>query len=335
MVEWLQASPTKRKKILRTVSRATRLSGRAVEKDWWVTLALFAIFKTPYAQHLVFKGGTSLSKAWGLIERFSEDVDLVLDRSALGFEGELSKTQIAKLRKASCAFISGAFRSAVCNQLLEIGVEEDVFSLEAAFCEDSDRDPQILHLHYRSDLASAAYLRSEVLIEIGARSLSEPAMPTPITSIISQVLGEKSIAGKPFNVLSVIPERTFLEKMFLLHEEFRKPLEKIRHERMSRHLYDLEKIMDTAFGRNALSDIALYQTIVEHRRRFNAMKGTNYDSHSPRTLCFMPGENVMLNWERDYRSMQENMIYGKSLPFDNLISRLQELESRVRLIDFS
>ena len=333
MNEWLKASLTRRVEILDFVSQATKLPLQTVEKDWWVTLALFAIFRTPFAQHLVFKGGTSLSKSWGLIERFSEDIDLVLDRSALGFEGELSRTQIAKLRRASCAFISCAFRDAIHNQISEIGVTSDAFSLDAAFSEDSDRDPQILHLHYRSDLETGVYLRNEVLIEIGARSLREPAMPTPITSIISQVLGEKTIAGRTFDVLSVMPERTFLEKLFLLHEEFCKPADKIRHDRMSRHLYDLERIMDTDFGLNALSDHALYQTIVEHRRKFNAMKGVDYDSHSRRSICFIPGENVITSWEKDYRSMQENMIYGQSLPFLKLIQRLKELEERIRIIN--
>ncbi|MBO9614694.1 MAG: nucleotidyl transferase AbiEii/AbiGii toxin family protein [Dyadobacter sp.] len=333
MNERLKASLTRRVEILDFVSQATKLPPQTVEKDWWVTLALFAIFRTPFAQHLVFKGGTSLSKSWGLIERFSEDIDLVLDRSALGFEGELSRTQIAKLRRASCAFISCAFRDAIHNQISEIGVTSDAFSLDAAFSEDSDRDPQILHLRYRSDLEIGVYLRNEVLIEIGARSLREPAMPTPITSIISQVLGEKTIAGRTFDVLSVMPERTFLEKLFLLHEEFCKPADKIRHDRMSRHLYDLERIMDTDFGLNALSDHALYRTIVEHRRKFNAVKGVDYDSHSRRSICFIPGENVITSWEKDYRSMQENMIYGQSLPFLKLIQRLKELEERIRIIN--
>jgi hypothetical protein len=333
MIEWLQMAPERRGEILGLVSRLTGLPGYAIEKDWWVTLVLNAIFSTCYGQHLVFKGGTSLSKVWGLIERFSEDIDLVLDRSVLGFDGELSKTQIGKLRKVSCAFISDTFKEALHRRLVDIGVPAEVFSLAAMISQDSDRDPQTLQLNYRSELTKSPYLRDTVLIEIGARSLREPSTTTAITSLISQALGEKSIAGKSFEVLAVMPERTFLEKIFLLHEEFSKPADKIRNDRMSRHLYDLEKIMDTGFGINALSDRELYQTIVDHRRKFSAMKGIDYDSHAPRSICFIPGEHVMGSWEKDYRSMQENMIYGQSLPFSRLILRLKELEQRIRILD--
>ena len=89
------------------------LPATAIEKDWWVTLALNIVFTTEFAEHLVFKGGTSLSKGWNLIERFSEDIDLAIDRKFLGFEGDLIKSQVEKLRKESCSFISTDFARAI------------------------------------------------------------------------------------------------------------------------------------------------------------------------------------------------------------------------------
>jgi predicted nucleotidyltransferase component of viral defense system len=90
--------------IFNQVSDRTGLPSAAIEKDWWVTMALKAIFELPYSEHIVFKGGTSLSKGWNLIERFSEDIDLALDRALLGYEGYLNKGQIRNLRKDSCKF---------------------------------------------------------------------------------------------------------------------------------------------------------------------------------------------------------------------------------------
>ena len=92
--------------IIQTVAIASQLDAQSVEKDWWVTQVLKAIFSLPYAEHLSFKGGTSLSKCWHLIERFSEDVDIAISREFLGFSGELSRTQVSdKLRRAACSFV--------------------------------------------------------------------------------------------------------------------------------------------------------------------------------------------------------------------------------------
>jgi len=103
---WLTLSKDRRIKILNQTTELTGLPAVAIEKDWWVTLVLNAVFSLPYSENIVFKGGTSLSKGWGLIERFSEDIDLAIDRKFFGYEGDISKTQIKKLRKKSCEFIS-------------------------------------------------------------------------------------------------------------------------------------------------------------------------------------------------------------------------------------
>ena len=105
MNKWLKLSKKRRIEILEQVNNRLGLPIQAVEKDWWVTMVLKAVFSSSFAEHFVFKGGTSLGKAYHLIDRFSEDIDLAIDRKFLGFDGELSKTQIKKLRKASGIFI--------------------------------------------------------------------------------------------------------------------------------------------------------------------------------------------------------------------------------------
>lgn len=103
MKEWFNLPENDRKLIIDQVSNKTNLLPAVIEKDWWVMIALRAIFNTEFAQYLVFKGGTSLSKVWEIIERFSEDIDLAIDRSFFNFEGNLKRKQVTRLRKASCA----------------------------------------------------------------------------------------------------------------------------------------------------------------------------------------------------------------------------------------
>jgi hypothetical protein len=293
---------------------------------------LKACFLTPYTNDLVFKGGTSLSKAWGLIERFSEDIDLVMNREVLGFMGELSNTKIKKLREKTAEFMATTFRDALDTALKELGLNQEEYRLGIQPGGVADRDPQVLELYYPSVLGSDGYLTDKVVIEIGARSLLEPAEMRAVQSIIGATFPGTAFADAPFEVLTVNPRRTFLEKVFLLHEEFSKAPEKRKHERMSRHLYDVEKLMDTEFGAEALQDRDLYEIIVSHRAKYTAIRGMDYAGHQPQTLDFVPPGDVRDNWERDYGQMQQSMIYGSSLPFPNLIGRLTILRERFRAV---
>jgi len=130
-----------------------------------------------------------------------------------------------------------------------------------------------------------------------------------------------------------LPERTFLEKMFLLHEEYQK--NKPRTTRMSRHLYDLEKIMDTSFAHSALQNTDLYRTIINHRKKFNNIQGVDYKTHSPALLQICPPPELTSEWEKDYIKLQQSFIYEKSVPYKELISRIQELTNRIRKIKLS
>jgi hypothetical protein len=115
-----------------------------------------------------------------------------------------------------------------------------------------------------------------------------------------------------------------------LAEEFQK--EKPRSVRMSRHLYDLEKLMDTEYGKEALSNRELYDAIVEHRKAYYALKYVNYDSHTPSTINFTIPESAMEAWQDDYADMRRFFIYGESLEFDALMQKIKELQERVRVM---
>jgi len=162
--------------------------------------------------------------------------------------------------------------------------------------------------------------------------MNEPLKEIALLSFIDEAYSDKSFAEKPFKVNAVVPERTFLEKICLLHEEFAKPQEFMRAERMSRHLYDLAKMYDTGIAEKALADKELYNSIVEHRRVFVGLKGFDYDTLFPSTINIIPPETVIVQWQQDYETMRETMIYGDSLPFNKLIDKIKQLNERINNI---
>jgi len=336
MTELLQLSDEQRRTIFNQVGFLEGLSPEVVEKDWWVTLTLKAVFETKYAPHLLFKGGTSLSKCWKLIKRFSEDIDLAIDREYLGFAGDLSNKQIHNLKKTACSFTSNDLKSAIEERLLQLDVPVNMITLEAEPVPDTfpDKDPQVLRLIYPSLYEPIDYIPAIVKIEVSGRSLKEPWSECFIQSFVSDHLPGQQFSGKPFKVFAVEAKRTFLEKIFLLHEEFLK-LEDIRHLRMSRHLHDLIKLMDTIHGWEAITDTALYASIIIHRSKYNKLKAVDYNTHAVATINFIPPAAIRDEYAKDYEIMRERMINEDAIKFDELINRLKELSERLRSpVDF-
>ena len=197
------------------ISDSTGMATFAVEKDWWVVQVLSAVFDMEIGKSLVFKGGTSLSKAWELIERFSEDIDLVFDRSYFGFDGELTRTQVKNLRKKAGAYIENTLSQDLENRLKDNGLLE--IELNYIKQEASDADPVKIEIHYPNVIEYPGYVEPRVLLEISCSSLMEPAEKRFFSSLLDEHYLESTFAQEPIEIPSAIPERTFLEKLFLLH----------------------------------------------------------------------------------------------------------------------
>lgn len=318
--------------IYNNVALKTGLPPASIEKDWWVTQVLKAIYTLPYRDHLSFKGGTSLSKCWGLIERFSEDIDLGIDREYLGFEGELSKTQISdKLRRAACAFVRERMQHNLHDQLIRNGFSEELLNVTVDITPITTTDPEVIRVAYRSVYPELndPYLPPVVKIEVSGRSMSEPIADKAICSLVDNAYPQSAVVEDRFEVRAVLSERTFLEKVFLLHEEFSKP--QVRVERMSRHVYDIAMMMGQGIHTRALADENLYRQVLEHRRQFIGLKGFNYDTLYSDSITIVPTGEVRDLWRKDYEQMQEHMIWGESTPtYDNLLEILQQLNELLR-----
>ncbi|MEZ4915161.1 MAG: nucleotidyl transferase AbiEii/AbiGii toxin family protein [Chitinophagales bacterium] len=307
----------------------------AVEKDWWVSRTLEIIFQMPIAEHLVFKGGTSLSKAWKLINRFSEDIDLAIDRDFF-FKSEKgwSRKEITKLRKEAGIYSTGAFFEELQVELQKKGFSELEFKVVDNG--DSDQDPRVLEIYYPNVIEpDTEYILPRVQIEVSCRSLREPFTVQPFGALVDEFYAVKDFAEPLFEVPTVNAERTFLEKIFLLHEEFHRPTDKMRVDRLSRHLYDVYHLTQAGVAARALSDKDLYETIVAHRYKFSRVGEVDYNLHHPQTLNPIPPKEVIADWEADYAKMKEDMIYEENKPsFEDLISNLMEVRKLLQAVDW-
>jgi len=322
MNNWLTLSKEEQVELFTQIGVRTNLLPQAVEKDAWVTLMLRIVFTSNLAEHFIFKGGTSLSKAFNLIQRFSEDIDLGIDRKHLGFEGGLTKGEIRKLRRACHTFVSTHLTTTLQKKLNDYGIGSALCEIIVENTKISDQDPETIEVNYQSVFDQVVYLPQRVLIEVSARSLIEPHQAVGIKSMIDEHYPETDFAELEFVVNTTNPQKTFLEKLILLHEEFQKPIEMVRHLRMSRHFYDIGQILDSDYGQEALKNTDLFNSIIEHRKVLTPMKTTDYNSLSLQKLKIVPPKEHLENYKSDYKEMQNSMIHGNSLGFDVLLDKI-------------
>lgn len=319
--------------IFQGIANKIGIPAYAAEKDWWVMQTLSIVFQMEVGKYLVFKGGTSLSKGWNLIKRFSEDIDLALDRAFLGFKEELSGEQVKKLRSASHEYISQDFFPALQKEFKERGFSDVKFELIEEWKEKENApkdEPVSILIHYSEVIPHQGYIKPNVKLEIGSRALKEPFTLMALNSFVYQLYKVQGFVEEIPEIPTVDPERTFLEKLFLLHEEFHKPLEKIRVDRLSRHIYDLFYLSKTEHAENAIQNQELYETIVAHRRMFSRVGQVDYNLLNPLTIDPIPIKEVMEKWEKDYETMRGEMIYGEKAPnFKELIENLMVLKERL------
>lgn len=308
------------------------LSNQIIEKDLWVSTLLEIIFMLPFADKLVFKGGTSLSKVWGLIDRFSEDIDLAVDRSLFGLEGDLTVRQLKQLRKKSSLFVSNEF----CEELKKAVKQyelETYLTIEAQPNGEGDKtypEPRQIYIKYKSLFdAELSYVKPQIILETGARSLFEPTRKAAVNSMVATEFPNIRTSVAKADITTAVAAKTFLEKAFLLHELFTTNACH-RAERKSRHLYDLERMMDKEFAVNAIKDDDLWNTIHHHREIFTHMRDVDYSPDIRDRIVLVPPAEHYQTWADDYADMQSSMIYGDSVSFDTLILRTKELERRFK-----
>ena len=322
------------RQVLQAAEGRIGLPAQAIEKDLWVTAVLQIVFTLPFADKMIFKGGTSLSKVGKHISRFSEDIDLAVDRSIFGFWGDLTKKQIKKLRKESSIFVREEFYNALSDAIKQYGL--DTFcTVEAEPDGDGDNtypEPRKIWITYKSIIQGELdYLKPVVLLEIGARSLSDPYAMNRVKSLVEEIFPAIQSGVVDSEIATAVAGKTFLEKVFLLHELFSVAGYGANANRKSRHLYDLYQMMDKDFAIAAVKNDELWENIRHHREIFTSVKDVDYTPDIRKRIVLIPREDIISVWGKDYAEMLVNMIYGYNKPtFKQIIDKMQVLQDRIR-----
>ncbi len=318
-------------------ARMGRLTPQLMEKDFWVCWILRRVFLlAEFRDHITFKGGTSLSKVYHAIERFSEDIDLSIERVFLGYGGDREPEQgttgkeqqrrILALRNACQQAIAGRLypqlNAAIAEQLGEVGDWE--LTLDA-----DDPDGQSILFHFPRAVIDrvSPYFAQSVKVEIGARSDHFPVE----TAVVRPFLGDSipDACGDCDVTLRVLAgERTFWEKATILHALFHQPISKRIQNRQSRHFYDLYQLSNHPIGREAVRRLDLLERVAIHKSVFFKSASANYGAAKPGTLKLVPPVERIQELKADYASMQP-MFFSDPPTFDTIVERLRQLEAEI------
>lgn len=324
------------------VARQRGLTPAIIEKDFWVCWTLKRLFtlSDPPAG-LLFKGGTSLSKVFGIIDRFSEDVDLSFDRAGLGFGGESDPANATsgKKRKRGLEALTETCQRVIRENLLpqltesfDTALREPPSASWGLELADDDPDNQTLLFSYptkerRRAADEPAYIRSAVRMEFGARSDHWPAIEATVTSYAAEDF-PSVFKEATCRVHVLAAERTFWEKATVLHMWHHAPANKKFRDRQSRHYYDLVRLYEHDAGHAAIRNIELLLKVARHKELFFPAEWARYADARPGTLRLVPPEARLPELKQDYRKMQE-MIFGEAPEFEQLIEVLRRIEAEI------
>ena len=335
------ATERDRQDIFASAARRVGITEQNVEKDFWVCWTLDALFhgRREDAPRLLFKGGTSLSKAFGLISRFSEDIDITVFRQDLGERVSIDDLErlSGKKRGAKLDEIRGA-----CQQYLKEDLRPDLERLlfEATgdrqnehlgvSLDDADPDGQTLLVRYPRVLPADAYVRSEVRIECGAKSALDPHVDTTVRPYVSDDVSDVDLTVT--DITTIQPTRTFWDKVVIVHGlrawfEHRGELRQ-EGQRISRHYYDLHVMFHGDTGAQALADLTLGAECVRHARMFFNRPHFNLETATPGSFALTPLGKMLDALRRDYGAMA-GMIIGPVPPFEDVIESITTLERRL------
>jgi hypothetical protein len=306
-----------------------------IEKDFWVCWVLKQLFSIEaLSGRLLFKGGTSLSKIFHAINRFSEDIDLAVDYAALGFTGArdprkdgISKNKrtaiLGEMMSACQRYVGGEFIDALKARCEEVLGPAAAWSLDV-----SAQDPNVVRFRYpTAGTKSLAYISPQVVLELGTHAEFVPRDRFTIHSFAAEEF-PNLVADVDVDVIALLAKRTFWEKATILHAEYHRPPEKPLLERYSRHYYDVAMLAQGPIRAEALADMPLLAQVVRHKETFYPSAWAKYARASPGSLRLLPADDRRAALERDYRSMGV-MIFGEPPPFGTIMDALRRLEEDI------
>lgn len=327
MIDIARGPDQKRQELFRETARKMGVHEAIAEKDFWVCVILEILFSSrTWGRKVIFKGGTSLSKAYHLIDRFSEDIDLILDWRELGFSKDdpwIPETNNKKDRfvketnPITASYLAGTFVPSFQNELNErLGP-----IIQAEFYKD------IVKITYPGTFTNPAIL-PWIILEIGPLASWTPHATHTITPYAAEFFPQYfvKLSGE---VTVVTSERTFWEKATILHQEYHRPSDKAIPKRYSRHYYDLYKMGLTQCADSSIAQIDLLPKVVEFKERFYRAPWSNLANAKPGNLYLVPPKYRVPALEEDYEDMKA-MFFHEEPPFSVILEGLKNLENRIK-----
>lgn len=330
-----------RGELFRETANIRGLNAQIIEKDFWVCWTLKQLFELDEInKHLIFKGGTSLSKIYNVIERFSEDIDVAIDKEFLGFGNEydlrnLSAGQrnevVENLDNACKEIIQISILDSLHDSFSKIIGEQSVNNWQLEIDKDDPFGQTILFAYPRENLSMAEfdYIKPIVRIELGARPENQPTEKHLIQPYAAEEFPQ--IFENPeykITVLSV--ERTFWEKATILHDQFHRADNYKTADRISRHYYDFYKLAKAGIAKKALANLDILESVVINKKSFFYRAGAKYEEALLGQLHLVPNSARLDALKRDYEKMN-SMFFVKPPKFDEIIELLTKLEKEINL----
>jgi hypothetical protein len=331
---FLELPPDERRLYIEQAAIRRNVSAVVLEKDFWVCWLLGLLFDSEFAGSLVFKGGTSLSKVFGVIERFSEDIDLSLAPEFLKLpEAGTSRTQANKwMTKAEAACAQAVKRQIA--PALEAAAEAVLGKRDGGWFEfltDPNTNSPVLLFHYPSvQPAGFEYLRRAVKLEFGSLTDQQPVGRHPVRPWVAEVL---SVAFPDWQceVVALEVERSFWEKATILHTEYHRPAGKPAPDRFSRHYADTAALARHPVAGRAVDQHDLRDRVVAWKGQFFGSSWASYHLAKPGTFRLVPPPARLPALRRDYQAMRD-MYLSEPAPFDDILATLADLEKRINPI---
>lgn len=328
---FLDLPPEERRLYIEQAAVRRNVSPVVLEKDFWVCWLLGILFESEFAGSLVFKGGTSLSKVFGVIERFSEDIDLSLSPAFLKLpEAGTSRNQANKWMTKAEAACGPAVRTQI-QPVMEAAVESVLGKNERKWFEfltEPTTNSPVLLFHYPSSQpAGFDYLRRSVKLEFGSLTDQQPVGRHPIRPWVAEVLPE-AFPDWRCEVVALEVERSFWEKATILHTEYHRPTEKPTPDRFSRHYADTAALAKHPAASRAIDQHELRSRVVGWKSQFFGSSWANYENAKPGTFRLAPPAERQLALRRDYQAMRD-MYLTEPISFDEILATLTDLETRI------
>lgn len=330
-LEFLSLPDDERRLYIEQAAIRRSLSPVIMEKDFWVCWLLGILFESEFAADLVFKGGTSLSKVFGVIDRFSEDIDLSLSPQFLNLpEAGTSRTQANKWMAKAEAACGQAVQNLIAP-LLEAAIIEALGDRGQAWFEfltDPATHSPVLLFHYPSTQPDGlAYLKRSVKLEFGSLTDQQPTGRHPVMPWIADVLPE-AFADWKCEVVALEVQRTFWEKATILHTEYHRPADKPTPDRFSRHYADTAALATHADAIKAVGDNELRSRVAHWKSRFFGSSWARYDEAVSGSFRLVPPLARLSSLRQDYQAMRD-MYLSEPASFDDILTTLATLESRI------